>query len=63
LCVTGVQTCALPISALTSIFLATKASMMSNNLKEFYINKPYVLIIQDINKSILFIGKIDNPIK
>lgn len=47
-------------AALTSIMLSG-AGIPPKEIKEFYINKPFVFVIQDNNNLILFAGKVENP--
>lgn len=50
-------------AALTTIGIKDTAVMRPTETGEFYLNKPYLLVLQDINKSIIFIGKVEDPTK
>lgn len=47
-------------AALTSIAMATSC-MPSKEIKEFYVNKPFIFIIQKEPDLMLFIGKVEKP--
>jgi serine protease inhibitor len=62
-CVIKVDENGTQAAALTSILITTTSKQIYNEVKEFYINKPYIIIIQDSDNFVLFVGKINNPTK
>lgn len=49
-------------AALTSLQL-TGSALPPKEIKELYMNKPYIFIIQDNNNLVLFVGKVENPLE
>lgn len=48
--------------AFTGAIMTTKTVIATHEIKELYLNKPFIFIIQDkSSKLILFVGKVDNP--
>lgn len=62
-CVVKVDEEGTKAAALTSVTIDTKCAVSSPTIiKEFYVNKPFIFIIQDNTSNlVLFVGKVENP--